>query len=593
MPQGNSISPNILVIVADDMGWGDLSVHGNRGVQTPHIDSLARDGQELKRFFVSPVCAPTRAEFLTGRRHQRSGCLATMAGRDRIDLEESTLAEDLRAAGYATGVFGKWHNGAQGAYHPMARGFDEFTGFTCGHLATNYEAPLERNGERIQSTGYVPDFCTEEAMSFMEERAKSSAPFFCFVPLNTPHEPLQVDESFFETVAPADQLMSATHPEKESPAHTRAALAMCANLDWNVGRMLDKLEQLGVAEETIVVYFSDHGPNGWRWNGGFEGVKASVNEGGVRSPCFIRWSAKLEGGKAVDPIGSSIDLRPTLMDLADLGSPRENAGRKLDGISLAPLLRGEADAATWPDREIIAHFNGKVSVRTQRFRLCPNDGLYEIEVDPGQTRDLTAQFPEEAARLRQIRDAWQEQYPFEPDEPDPRPFSVGHPTVPSDVLTAEHGVPHGNIRRNNRWASSTWFENWVSLDDRIEWDVEVMSPGRYKVELLYACPEGQTGSVVELERGGRRLKATLSVPHNTPLRGAAEDLWPRKVSYQKDFRAWELGEMELAEGRKAFSVRALEIPGEMVMELGALVLCRQNSDGGASQRVSDRNPRLS
>lgn len=566
-------APNVLVVLADDMGWGDLSVHGNRNLQTPHIDSLARDGTELLRFFVSPVCSPTRAEFLTGRYHQRCGCLSVTHGRDRMNAHERTIAEDFQAAGYATGLFGKWHNGTQGAHHPLARGFDEFMGFTCGHLATLYDVPVEENGERIQPEGYIPDIFTEQAMDFMERQSGENQPFFCFVPLNTPHEPLQVEERFFETVVPEAELMRSTHPEKERPTHTRAALAMCANLDWNVGRLLGKLESLGIAEDTLVIYFSDHGPNGWRWNGGFEGAKASVDEGGVRSPCFMRWPGTIPPSSRVEPICGAIDLRPTLAGLLGFPEPRGPDGADLDGTSLEPLLRGEASEA-WPDREIIAHFNGKVSVRSERFRLTQAGALFDVEADPGQTRDLTDDFPGQAEHLRGILESWVREFPPDDVEMDPRPLTLGHPQVPMDSLTTEHGNPYGNIRRNSRWASSSWFENWISEEDSIVWNLEVLTAGRYAVELLYVCPEGETGSTVELSFKNARLSRTLTEPHDPPLLGEAEDRFPRKVSFHRNFKAWPLGVMDLPATSGPLTLRATHIPGNQVLDVSSLIFRR-------------------
>ena len=277
-------NPNVLVILTDDQGWGDLSVHGNTNLDTPNVDSLARDGVLFDRFYVCPVCAPTRAEFLTGRYHLRGGVHGVSMGAERLSLDEKTIADTFKAAGYATGAFGKWHNGTQHPYHPNARGFDEFFGFCSGHWGHYFDAEVEHNGQFTQGQGYLPDEITDRAMNFMATNVKAGQPFFCYLPYNIPHTPFQVPNRFYDKFRYLSIDMKATNPEHEDFERTRAALALCENIDWNVGRLLDKLDQLGIAEDTIVFYFGDNGPNGERWNGGMKGTKGSTDEGGVRVP---------------------------------------------------------------------------------------------------------------------------------------------------------------------------------------------------------------------------------------------------------------------------------------------------------------------
>ena len=263
--------PNIVVILADDQGWGDLSVNGNRNLSTPKIDSLARDGALLDRFYVCPVCAPTRAEFLTGRYHARGGVRGVSTGAERLNLDEKTIAQSFRAAGYATGAFGKWHNGSQFPYHPNARGFDEYYGFTSGHWGLYFNPTLDHNGKLVQGKGYISDDLTNHAIGFIEQHRNE--PFFCYLPFNTPHSPMEVPDNFFERFEHYEPKMRARDPKLESIPMTRAVLAMCENIDWNVGRVLAKLEELKLANDTIVIYFSDNGPNSWRWNGCMKGRK--------------------------------------------------------------------------------------------------------------------------------------------------------------------------------------------------------------------------------------------------------------------------------------------------------------------------------
>jgi arylsulfatase A-like enzyme len=276
--------PNILVILADDQGWGDLSVHGNTNLRTPQIDSLARAGAMFDRFYVCPVCSPTRAEFLTGRYHLRGGVHNVTTGGERLNLDEKTIGDTFKAAGYATGAFGKWHNGSQWPYHPNARGFDEYYGFTSGHWGEYFDPPLEHNGKFVRGKGYVADDFTNHALEFIEKN--KTRPFFCYLPFNTPHSPFCVPDEYWNRFKDHAIPMRGKDGADEDLPVTRCALAMVENIDWNVGRVLRRLDELKLADDTIVIYFSDNGPNSWRWNGGMKGRKGSTEIG--RASCRER-----------------------------------------------------------------------------------------------------------------------------------------------------------------------------------------------------------------------------------------------------------------------------------------------------------------
>ena len=213
--------PNVLVILTDDQGWGDLSLNGNTNLRTPHIDSLARDGALFERFYVCPVCSPTRAEFLTGRYHPRGGVWSTSTGGERLNLDEKTIGDAFKAAGYATGAFGKWHNGSQWPYHPNARGFDEFYGFASGHWGDYFDPPLEHNGRPTRGEGFITDDLTDHAIAFIE--ANRDRPFFCYVPFNTPHSPMQVPDRFFEPFKRRELLRRTPAPARGRAHHPRRA----------------------------------------------------------------------------------------------------------------------------------------------------------------------------------------------------------------------------------------------------------------------------------------------------------------------------------------------------------------------------------
>lgn len=557
--------PNVVVFLADDQGWGDLSVHGNTNLSTPHIDSLARDGALFDRFFVCPVCSPTRAEFLTGRYHPRSGVRGVSTGQERLNLGERTIAEVFRAAGYATAAFGKWHNGLQAPYHPNHRGFDEFYGFCSGHWGDYFSPPLEHNGRFVRGQGYLIDDLTDHALRFIEQH--KDRPFFVYLPYNTPHSPMQVPDPFWDRFKQKELSLRHYLPRQEELDMTRAALAMCENIDFNVGRVLARLDELGLRDQTIVVYFSDNGPNSWRWNGGMKGRKGSTDEGGVRSPLLVRYPGKIPAGTKVLPIAGAIDLLPTLAELAGIPLTVE---KPLDGQSLVPLLTGrEAD---WPDRTLVQHWNGRLSLRTQRYRLDADGALYDLQADPGQQRDIAGEQPELAARLRQQAQAWRRELGL-PMGPDTRPFTVGYAAF--TPLPARDGVPHGNVRRSAQAPNCSYFTNWTSPDDRITWEVEVGTPGRYEAVVYYTCPAADVGSTVELSLGESRLHATLTEAHDPPAYGAEHDRVPRRgESYMKDFKPWRMGTLELPAGRGTLTLRALKVPGKQVMEVRYVVLTR-------------------
>ena len=562
--------PNVLVILTDDQGWGDLSLNGNKNLNTPHIDALAEQGSHFERFYVCPVCSPTRAEFLTGRYHSRSGVYSTSAGGERIDLDERTIADTFRAAGYVTGAFGKWHNGMQYPYHPNGRGFDEYYGFCSGHWGNYFDPPLERNGRLVRGNGFVIDDLTEQAMAFIEHNRR--APFFAYLPYNTPHSPMQVPDRWWNAYRDKTLTMHNRTPGRENLNHIRAALAMCENIDWNVGRLLRKLEELELDRETIVVYFCDNGPNGVRWNGDMKGRKGSTDEGGVRSPLLIRWPGRIPAGKTIPQIGAAIDLLPTLADLAGIAPVSR---KPLDGISLKPvLLNPRID--NWPDRLIFSHWWNRVSVRNQRFRLDTTGKLFELATDPGQRRDVSAEHPQITARLKQAATQWRrEVLPAQPVAK--RPFLIGHPDFIYTQIPARDGIPHGNIQRSNRFPNCSFFKNWTSTNDRITWDAQVNAAGTYAVELQYACRPADVGCVLELSFQNARLRARIDAAHDAELRGAEHDRVERKESYVKDFKALQLGHIKLSPGHGILQLKALEIPGDQAIEFRLLMFRRMDS----------------
>ncbi len=306
--------PNVLLIMSDDQGYGDLSLHGNPYLSTPNLDKLGRQGVQFSRFYVSPVCAPTRASLLTGRYHLRSGVHGVTTGRETMRTNEVTLAEALRPAGYRTGLVGKWHLGENYPNVPHAQGFDQFTGFRTGHWTEYWDSPLERNGKPFTSKGYIADFFTDEAIRFVEDNA--TRPFFLYLAYNTPHAPYLAPQKNWEQFQ-----------NKGLAPQVAAVYSMVANLDENIGRLMQTLDRLQIADNTVVMFLTDNGPNGQRYNAGLRAAKGSVYEGGVRAPFFLRWPQGLEGGRKIDRLAGAIDVLPTVLDLCEVRRPRRAARR--------------------------------------------------------------------------------------------------------------------------------------------------------------------------------------------------------------------------------------------------------------------------
>ncbi|VGO23545.1 arylsulfatase [Pontiella sulfatireligans] len=562
-----SAKPNVVVILTDDQGWGDLSINGNTAIDTPNVDRLARDGAMFDRFYVSPVCAPTRAEFLTGRHHVRTGVYGVTAGGERINPDEVLISELFQRSGYKTAAFGKWHSGMQFPYHPNARGFDEFYGFCSGHWGNYYDTMIDHNGDITTGTGYVNNDFTERAMDYIETHQEK--PFFVYLPLNTPHSPMQVPDRWWNKFKDLELTQDHRDKKKENIDHTRAALAMCENIDWNVGRLLSKLDELKLAENTIVVYFCDNGPNGNRWNGDMRGKKGSTDEGGVRSPLFIRWPGKIKPGTEVLPICSAYDLLPTLADLTDVPM---SGTKPIDGTSLKPLLFGEVN--NWPDRTL-AHYWHKLSIRTPGYRLDQKGNLYDMVTDPGQRTAINDQVPETAASLKEYAEKWRaEMVSRHGKEFDHRPFVIGHPGAKMTQIPARDGVGKGGIKRSCKHANDSYFTNWTSLEDSIEWHCEVGQTGKYKVELFYTCPDADAGSTVELSFNDEKMVGKITKAHNPPLFGMERDRVERTESYNKDFKRVTFGTIILKKGEGTLKLQALEILGAQVMDFRLMLLTR-------------------
>jgi arylsulfatase A-like enzyme len=417
-PQLATQRPNIVIVLVDDVGYGDFSCHGNPVIRTPHVDAFYRQSVRFTDFHVSPTCAPTRCSLMTGRHEFKSGVTHTILERERMSLKAVTIAQVLHDAGYATGIFGKWHLGDQEPYQPEHRGFDEvfihggggigqtFPG-SCGDAPGNtyFNPALMHNGKFEKTHGYCTDLFFGQALRWIDRERQSGRPFFAYITPNAAHTPLQVPEDYFALY------------RGKVPENVARFFGMIANIDDNFGRLLAKLDEWKLADNTLVLFMTDNGgTQGVKlFNAGMRGMKNTPYQGGTRVPSFWRWPAGFAGGRDVSALSAHIDVFPTLAEIT--GAKLSEAARKqVEGRSRLELLKNpEAKAA---DRFLVTHCGrwplGKAetakykdySIRDSRFTLVNNQELYDLQHDPGETANVISQHPEEVARLRAAYDEW-------------------------------------------------------------------------------------------------------------------------------------------------------------------------------------------
>ncbi len=348
-------TPNVIIVITDDQGYGDLGCTGNPHVKTPVIDNFARENIRFNQFYVSPVCAPTRSSLMTGRYSLRTGVSDTYNGGAIMASEEITIAEMLKDAGYKTGIFGKWHLGDNYPFRPCDQGFDESVIHLTGGMgqpgdfttyfkrdSSYFDPVLWHNGKQQQYKGYCTDIFTEEALSFIDK--SKNAPFFCYIAFNAPHTPLQVPEKYYNLYKNIDPASGFDNDNRPFPAMTeqnkedaRKVYGMVTNIDENFGKLLEKIDELKITENTIVIFMTDNGPQQPRYVAGMRGRKGSVYRGGVRVPFFFRYPLLFKGQKDIESTAAHIDVMPTIAEICGTALPDE---RTIDGMSLIPLIKG-------------------------------------------------------------------------------------------------------------------------------------------------------------------------------------------------------------------------------------------------------------
>jgi len=438
---------------------------------------------------------------------------------------------------------------------------------------------MQHNTVFEEGEGYITDDITTKAISFFSNHVKSSAakPVLCYVAFNTPHSPMCIPDADWSRFAERPLLQRGPDVKKENPVFTRAALAMVENLDKNVGRILAAIDTAGVSRETIVVFFSDNGPNSQRWCGGMRGKKGSTDDGGTRSICCFRYPGQIASGVRLPQITGAIDLLPTLAGLTgvQLSSPKP-----LDGIDLTAMLKKDTAEQSKSkelglelgQRHMVASQRGRISIRTQRFRLDDKGRLYDMLTDIGQKQDISKEQPEERERLKTIADDWKKDILDRMPQPDVERFPVGYAGAPLTELPARDGYGEGGVVHSGRAPNCSFFTGWKNTDDSLVWDVDVLNTGTYTAKIWYTCPAEDVGSTIQLSCGENRITTSVTAPWNPPLNTGEDRVDRGSESYAKPFHVLSLGDIKLKAGETQLRLTALHVPGESVADVRRIVL---------------------
>lgn len=467
--------PNVLIILTDDQGWGDIKSHGNDTLETPNLDKLASQSYRFNRFYVSPVCAPTRASLLTGRYHLRTGVHGVTGRREIMRNSEFSIAEVFSEHEYNTSYFGKWHNGAQYPHNPQGQGFKHFFGFCAGHWNNYFSSQLEFNNRYLPTEGYITDVLTDSLIAYLKTPRRN--PFLSILAYNTPHTPYQVPDEYY------NKFRNTGMDEAKA-----AIYGMVENLDYNIGRVLTELSKSGLDKNTVIVFLTDNGPNGWRFNGNMKGIKGWVDEGGVRVPCFMKvpWMDTTEN--QINAITAHIDLFPTLASVCNVTLPQ---GLWIDGLDLSPLLRNPSKK--FPERFIYTDrglgSKKPFAVRSEKYLLSVSEDtlLFDLETDPGQKSDISRKNPEMLNTMMAKYNKWyREVTAFGFKIP---PVEIGHPNIPGVEMPAHEANLSEGVKfyEGHGWAHD-WVTGFRDAGDSISWDVKVVREATFDVGILLESP---------------------------------------------------------------------------------------------------------
>jgi arylsulfatase A-like enzyme len=487
--------PNVILVMTDDQGYGDLGCHGNKVIVTPNLDKLHAQSIRLTDFHVDPTCSPTRSALMTGHYSSRTGVWHTIMGRSLLGRNEVTMADVFSASGYRTAIFGKWHLGDNYPYRPQDRGFQEVLIHGGGGVGQGpdywgndyFDDTYFHNGRPEKFEGYCTDVWFDEAMKFIE--ANKNRPFFCYVPTNAPHGPYNVADKY-----------SKPYRDKGVKDGQANFYGMITNIDENMGRLMRLLKEQDLEDSTILIFMTDNGTSG-DYAGRMRGKKGSEYEGGHRVPFFVRWPAgglKVPGD--IDRLSAHIDVLPTLIDMCGLKKP---AGVKFDGSSLAPLLKGEA--GDWPDRMLLVHSQRiehpekwrKSAVMTQRWRLINGRELYDIKTDPAQKNNIAEANPDVVEKLRQSYEQWWDGLSKDFDK-------YCRIVIGSDKQNPTRLMSHDWHGPKVPWSQGA-IRNGMQANGF--WAIEIDSDGIYEFELR-RWPKEVNAPINEAIAGGKAIAAT-------------------------------------------------------------------------------------
>ncbi|WP_169334813.1 sulfatase-like hydrolase/transferase [Gilvimarinus chinensis] len=599
--------PNFLLIQVDDLGYDDLAIHGNRVIETPSLDQLARESVRFENFYVSSVCAPTRASLLTGRHFWRTGVSGVHAGRDFIHLSETLLPELLQENGYATGMWGKWHSGKTQGYMPWDRGFEE------AYYATLYNYFDNNgllNGKEVSTKGFATNVITDMAIDFLARHQDKQ--FFAYVPYMAPHNPWR---------APAEHI---AHYQSKGYSYAAASLfGMIDNLDDNIGRLLSALDEYQLADTTVVIFLSDNGPwvksyrfglNEEEWNlrnpSQRRGMKSKNWENGIKSPLFVRW------GKHYSPEGiqvgaSAEDIFPTIMQLAGIDiDPNLN----IDGRSLIPALEGREIAEksvinAWASplsqtpannmdtsgfyrpltesyRKSLKFEQQRLAIRRGNYKFIKNEikagdnELFDVIADPKEHRNLVEFKPEIAKSLNKELELWFEEIANEAHAMKMPVFQIGlDGQIVSQILAY---APSDLSRELNN--HDHYLANWTKTGLWADYHIEVHTPGEYDVYLMTRMSSHE-GKVFSVQVESEETAATLSNAKTRPIgfllrnESAYWDNFDKYETISKDIKNSYLGKLVINSGENTLRVSLQELmPGanaEKQDQLIALQLVRR------------------
>ncbi len=546
--------PNVLIILTDDQGYGDTSKTGNKNLSTPFIDNLEELGAKMENFYTCPLCAPTRAEILTGRQSVKTGVHGVTQKAEYLNLDETTIGDIFKASGYKTSCFGKWHSGSLYPYHPNARGFDEFYGFCCGHWGYYFNTVMDHNGNEVRGNGYIIDDITNHAIDWIDEN--SNSPFLCYLAYNTPHSPYQVPDEFYDKFKDFELISKAEKPQDENIDITRAILAMCENTDHNIGRVLQKLSEKNLDEDTIIIFLSDNGPTGTvRFNCGLKGQKGGVDEGSVKTACSFTWKNHIPKGIAVKQISSTTDILPTITSLCGI---EYKPKKEIDGIDLSKYLLNRNEPLK--QRDIYAlQFKGNscsLSVRNQSYRyILDNNELYDIENDYMQKYNIIDKQPKIANELRQSCENFKKD--FIPEYFETRYLTIGYDEQPKSYLNAQDGEPTGAITWSSIHPNCSYFINWDNDKDVINWHIQANKSGMYSVTLMYTCSQSSVGKVLKVSSNHSECSHQIDKAFEPELDQDLDRVL-RNESYTKKFAQQYIGNVYIEKGENNIKLSCVD-----------------------------------